>query len=122
MQRRPMSEGDIESSLREIRSLRRQGLITAKEAYERHVALLSGAPEAPPAADAPRAAGDSLEQKVTAFEESLNQLRTTNRGQDGIRWPTKRFRGRRCSRHPREFIRLLSFAVSRLCPSSLFGR
>jgi len=60
MQRRPMSEGDIESSLREIRSLRRQGLITAKEAYERHLTLLSGAPEAPPAADAPRAAGDSL--------------------------------------------------------------
>ena len=35
------------------------------------------------------AAGDSLEQKVTVFEENLNQLRTTNRGQDGIRWPTK---------------------------------
>jgi hypothetical protein len=36
-----------------------------------------------------RAAADSLEQKFIAFEENVQQLRTTGRGQDGVRWPTK---------------------------------
>ncbi|OGU07470.1 MAG: sialidase [Gemmatimonadetes bacterium RBG_16_66_8] len=34
-------------------------------------------------------AADSLEDKATALEENLHQLRTTSRGQDNIRWPVK---------------------------------
>ena len=40
-------------------------------------------------AQAVRTAGDSVEQKVIALEDNLNQLRGTNRGQDGVRWPIK---------------------------------
>ncbi|HXV87114.1 MAG TPA: hypothetical protein VD793_10460, partial [Gemmatimonadales bacterium] len=36
-----------------------------------------------------RAAADSLERKTIALEEQLHQLRVTNRGQDGIRWPVR---------------------------------
>ncbi|HLG06813.1 MAG TPA: hypothetical protein VI383_11775, partial [Gemmatimonadales bacterium] len=32
---------------------------------------------------------DSLEQKVIAVEDQLHQLKTTGRGQDGVRWPVK---------------------------------
>ncbi len=33
------------------------------------------------------AGADSLEQKLIAVEGRLHQLRTTGRGQDGVRWP-----------------------------------
>ena len=36
-----------------------------------------------------RSAADSLEKKFTAVEENLHQLRTTGRGQDGVRFPAK---------------------------------
>lgn len=36
-----------------------------------------------------RAAADSLEQKVIAFEDNLQQLKGTGRGQDGVRWPIR---------------------------------
>jgi photosystem II stability/assembly factor-like uncharacterized protein len=36
-----------------------------------------------------RTATDSLEQKFVSLEEQLQQLKTTGRGQDNIRWPTK---------------------------------
>lgn len=49
---------DIQGRLAEIRSLRRRGILSAKEAYERHVALLSAC--GAPAAAGPAAESESL--------------------------------------------------------------
>jgi len=35
------------------------------------------------------AGADSLEQKLVAVEDQLHQLKSTGRGQDGVRWPIK---------------------------------
>jgi len=36
-----------------------------------------------------RTSADSVERRFTAFEEQLQELRTTGRGQDNIRWPVR---------------------------------
>jgi hypothetical protein len=70
-----MSESDIESVVREIRDLRRQGRISAKEAYERHVQALSGGGAVPALSDVPQKQVEAAAPRTApAADDSLSAM------------------------------------------------
>ncbi|MGQ0703991.1 MAG: VPS10 domain-containing protein [Gemmatimonadales bacterium] len=64
------------------------GMIDTMQLHRARLAEVRSTLSAPANRDLASAA-DSLEQKIIAVEDKIHQLKTTGRGQDGVRWPVK---------------------------------
>jgi hypothetical protein len=86
------SEAEVQQQVAMLRAIKGDlgtvaGMLTSIELVRSQLQQLSRVLAGDRATGDARAAADSLEQKFTALEGNLHQIKLTGRGQDGIRWP-----------------------------------